>query len=89
MRVLKWVVDRVAGRGGAAETEIGYIPRPEDFDLEGLDISRETMRELFSIKPDEWKPELESQTTFFETIGQDMPRELVGQRDKVAERFGS
>ncbi|HEX8251842.1 MAG TPA: phosphoenolpyruvate carboxykinase domain-containing protein, partial [Thermoanaerobaculia bacterium] len=64
-------------------------PRPEDFDLEGLDISRETMRELFSIKPDEWKPELESQTTFFETIGQDMPRELVGQRDKVSERFGS
>ena len=33
MRVLKWIIDRCEGHGGGAETEIGTIPRPEDFDL--------------------------------------------------------
>ncbi|HEV3410622.1 MAG TPA: phosphoenolpyruvate carboxykinase (GTP) [Chthoniobacterales bacterium] len=89
MRVLKWIIDRVENRGGAAETPIGFIPRPEDFDLEELDITRETMRELFAIKPEEWKKELESQATFFESLGEDMPRELVAQRDAAAARFVS
>ncbi len=31
MRVLKWIIDRCEGHGGGAETEIGTIPRPEDF----------------------------------------------------------
>ena len=88
MRVLKWIIDRCEGHGGAAETEIGFIPRPEDFDLAELnDASRETMRELFSIKPDEWKKELKAQSEFFKTLGEDMPGELIAQHDRLAEKF--
>ena len=88
MRVLKWIIDRCEGHGGAAETEIGFIPRPEDFDLAELDnVSRETMRELFSIKPNEWKKELETQSEFFKTLGKEMPRELISQHDKAAKKF--
>ena len=87
MRVLKWVLDRCEGGGGGAETEVGTIPRPEDFDLAELDITRETMRELFSIKPDEWKAELEGQLKFFETLKPDMPERLLAEREKVAKRF--
>jgi phosphoenolpyruvate carboxykinase (GTP) len=87
MRALKWILDRVNGRGGAAETEIGLIPRPEDFDLAELDVTRETMRELFSIKPEEWKKELDGQSDFFKTLGPDMPQELFVQHDKLAEKF--
>jgi phosphoenolpyruvate carboxykinase (GTP) len=89
MRVLKWMIDRCDGHGGGAETEIGTIPRPEDFDLAELDhVSRETMRELFTIKPDEWKKELEGQSEFFQTLGRDnMPKDLIRQRDQLAEKF--
>jgi phosphoenolpyruvate carboxykinase (GTP) len=87
MRVLKWILDRCEGHGGGAETEVGTIPRPEDFDLEDLDVTRETMRALFTLKPDEWKRELEAQQKFFDTLGKDMPRELIAQHDKVAEKF--
>ena len=87
MRVLKWIIDRCEGHGGGAGTEIGTIPRPEDFDLAEIDIARETMRELFSIKADEWTKELAGQSEFFTTLGKDMPQELIAQRDKLAEKF--
>jgi phosphoenolpyruvate carboxykinase (GTP) len=87
MRALKWIIDRCEGRGGGAETEIGVIPRPEDFDLAEIDITRETMRELFSIKADEWEKELEGQKKFFETLQPDMPEALLAEREKVAQRF--
>ena len=89
MRALKWIIDRCEGRGGGADTEIGTIPRPDDFDLAELDITRETMRELFSIKPEEWKKELEGQIEFFKTLDPDMPERLLAEREKVVKRFGA
>ena len=89
MRALKWIIDRCEGHGGAAETEIGFIPRPEDFDLAEMDITRETMRELFSIKADEWKKELEGQGEFFKTLEPDMPERLLAEREKVMKRFSA
>ncbi|MDQ6654350.1 MAG: phosphoenolpyruvate carboxykinase (GTP) [Verrucomicrobiota bacterium] len=89
MRVLKWMIDRVEGKGGAEETPVGYVPRPEDLDTEGLGgVSKETLQELLSVKPDEWQKELEGQQKFFATLGSDLPQELNTQHDKVAERFG-
>jgi phosphoenolpyruvate carboxykinase (GTP) len=87
MRVLKWVLDRCEGHGGGAETEVGTIPRPEDFDLADLDVTGEAMRALFTIKPDEWRTELEAQQKFFDSLGKDMPQQLLAQHDRVAEKF--
>ncbi len=89
MRVLKWIIDRAEGRGGATESPIGFIPRAADIDTEGLaGVTKETMDELLSVKPNEWKKELETQQEFFNTIGQDMPEELTAQHDTLAEKFG-
>lgn len=88
MRVLKWIIDRCEGKGGAEETPIGRIPRPEDLDLDGLEgVSPERMKELLSVKPDEWKTELDGQKKFFETLQPDMPEALLAEREKVANRF--
>jgi GTP-dependent phosphoenolpyruvate carboxykinase len=79
---------RCEGRGGATESPVGYVPRQEDLDTEGMqDVANGTMDELLSVKPDEWKKELDGQQSFFATSGDDLPPELNEQRDKVASRF--
>ena len=88
MRVLKWIIDRCEGRGGAKETPIGWVPRAEDLDIEGLkDVSHETLNELLSVKAEEWTKELEGQQKFFESLGKDIPEELTAQHDKLAARL--
>jgi len=42
---------------------------------------------LFTIKPDDWQKELEAQQKFFDSLGKDMPRALIAQHDRVAEKF--
>ncbi len=87
MRVLKWILDRVENRAGANETPIGFVPRAEDLNLNGLDLPKATIDELLSIRPNEWKKELETQGEFFDTLGGDLPEELRTQRESLAEKF--
>ncbi|MDQ6624780.1 MAG: phosphoenolpyruvate carboxykinase (GTP), partial [Verrucomicrobiota bacterium] len=90
MRILKWMIDRCENKAGAAESPIGWVPRWEDLDLEEMEsLPADTLAELLSVKPDEWRKELEGQQQFFDTLKPDMPEELIAQHDKVAERFGS
>ena len=89
MRVLEWIIERCEGKGGAEESPIGHVPRPDDLDLDELDgVSKEQIGELLAVKPDEWKTELEGQSKFFETLKPDMPERLLAEREKVAKRFG-
>jgi phosphoenolpyruvate carboxykinase (GTP) len=88
MRVLKWIIDRCEGKGGAAESPIGYIPRSADLDLDEIDgVSQDQLGELLAVKRDEWKAELEGQSKFFETLQPDMPARLLAEHQKVAKRF--
>ena len=85
MRVLKWIVDRCAER-----TQIGCIPRPEDIDLEGLaSVSKDQIKELLAVKPEEWTTELEEQAKFFETLQPDMPPELLAQHESWRSDWGN
>ena len=88
MRVLKWIVDRCEGRGGAGESPIGSIPRAEDLDLDGLEgVSPERMRELMAVKPEEWAKELKGQKEFFKTLEPYLPNELLEELQKLGQRL--
>jgi phosphoenolpyruvate carboxykinase (GTP) len=76
MRVLKWIVDRVKGKVDARETPVGLIPKFEDLELSGLNISSKQLEKLFAIERDEWQAELADIRKFFDQFGERLPGEL-------------
>jgi len=53
MRVLEWIVGRVEGAADAVDSPIGLLPAPHMLDLDGLDVSAETMRQLLYVDAEE------------------------------------
>ncbi len=79
MRVLEWILKRCAGEVDAVETPIGYMPRPEDINLAGIEdeVSEDTLKELLTIDKDVWKAEAADIRTFFDQVGEGkLPKEL-------------
>jgi phosphoenolpyruvate carboxykinase (GTP) len=89
MRVLKWIVDRAAGRVGATESLFGWVPRQGHIDLSGLDIDPAKVDEATTISEVEWKAELESQKSWFDTFGDRMPKSLELTRLQLLSRLES
>jgi phosphoenolpyruvate carboxykinase (GTP) len=83
MRVLKWIIDRAAGRVGGVETALGTVPEAGAINLDGADISPEQMAELTAIDVAAWKAELELQSELFDKLAATMPAELVETRKKL------
>ena len=88
MRVLKWIVDRCAGRVGATETAVGWMPKFEDFDTNGLkDFTRATFDTLQKIDPLEWRNEVHSQDEFFIKLWNHLPKDIALQRELLISRL--
>jgi phosphoenolpyruvate carboxykinase (GTP) len=88
VRVLKWIMERVQGRGDAQETQIGHVPTRNALTLDGLDISREAIDELLRVNPEDWEQELADTKEFFQKLGDRLPRQLDEEHDKLARRLG-
>jgi len=81
MRVLKWIVDRCAGRTRAKESPIGWQPHYEDIDWTGLDFSREKFDQLQAVDPVAWRAEIIGQQELFLDLHDHMPKELLFERE--------
>jgi phosphoenolpyruvate carboxykinase (GTP) len=87
VRVLKWILERVEGRGSAQETPIGYVPGPGGLTLDGLKISPATIEELLRVNPDDWQSELDDTRQFFDKFGARLPREMREEHERLASRL--
>ena len=87
MRVLLWMLDRCEGKVGAKETPIGYVPEIDDLDMEGLDISKETLADLLNVDKDIWKDEAAGIEEFYKKFGDHLPAELKKQLDELKARL--
>lgn len=81
MRVLKWVVDRVNGRGAAVESPIGWMPRYEDLDFTGLDFAKEDFEKIMTVDREEWKEELLGHQELFEKMYDKTPKDFFYMRE--------
>ena len=79
LRVLEWIIARCEGKADAAETPIGYVPKPEDINLEGLDLDVDTLRSILEVDKDLWKTEADGIGEFYQKFGDKLPEELKNQ----------
>ena len=77
LRVVLWILDRCAGKADAVDSPIGYLPKPEDINIEGLDVSLDTMKELLSVDKESWLEDISSIRAFYDKIGPTVPKELL------------
>ena len=88
-RVLKWVLERIAGQGEITETAIGNVPSIHGLDLEGIDISEDQLNELLSVDNSEWSEEIPLIEDHFSFIGERLPDSLIAELEELKTRLNS
>ncbi|MDP9797754.1 phosphoenolpyruvate carboxykinase (GTP) [Catenuloplanes nepalensis] len=87
IRVLKWITERLDGRGAAAETPIGLVPPPSAIDVTGLSLPPAALAAALEVDADEWRAELPLITEWFERFGDKLPAALWAELDALRARL--
>ena len=87
MRVLLWILARCEEKVGAKETPIGFIPNPDDINVEGLDITRETLEGLLDVDNELWLEDCKGIRRFYAQVGNRVPTELYEELTALENRL--
>lgn len=87
MRVLDWILKRCEETVDADETAIGYVPKPEDINLEGCGVDEETLKGLLNVDTETWKKEAEGIKEFYKKFGDRLPKELNDELSALESRL--
>lgn len=87
MRVLDWILKRCEETVDADETAIGYVPKPEDINLEGCGVDKETLKGLLNVDTETWKKEAEGIKEFYKKFGDRLPKELSEELSALESRL--
>ena len=91
MRVVEWILKRCRGEVEAVETPIGFMPKPEDISLEGIEneVSEDTLKNLLSVDVEVWKKEADDIEAFFDQVGEGkLPKELAENLEILKKNLG-
>ncbi len=93
MRVLDWIIDRCEGKADAVETPIGFVPKPEDINIEGLEgeVTLDTVKHLVDVDKELWKKEIKEMRRYYDedikAKGGNIPQALYDELDKIEARL--
>jgi phosphoenolpyruvate carboxykinase (GTP) len=89
MRVLHWMLGRVAGEASGLEHVFGTSPRYEDLNWTGLDFSPAQFQQVTSIDPEAWRAELALHDELFRKLAYHLPAELTATRAAIESRLAA
>ncbi len=88
LRVVLWILARCEGKVDAVETPIGYVPKPEDINIEGLDgVTIDTIKDLLSIDTQSWLDDVKNIEDFYAQVGNHVPHELYEELGELKGRL--
>jgi phosphoenolpyruvate carboxykinase (GTP) len=87
MRVLEWIVRRVAGEASSIESPLGWVPRYEDFTWDGLNFSADDFAKVMSVNREEWKREVLSHEELFIKLFDRLPKEFIHEKQLLLSRL--
>jgi phosphoenolpyruvate carboxykinase (GTP) len=88
VRVLKWMVERIRGGGGARETPVGYVPAEGALDVSGLAVSPAQLGEALRCDAGEWLAALQDLDEFYGSFGSRLPATIAHQLAETRRKFG-
>ena len=72
----------------AEESAIGFLPKPEDIDLDGSGVDIDTLTALLSVDRDLWLQEADGIREFYARFDGRYPRVFDAELDKLTEMLG-
>ncbi|WP_418933638.1 phosphoenolpyruvate carboxykinase (GTP) [Hominenteromicrobium sp.] len=96
MRVLDWIIKRCEGTVDAVETPIGFEPKPEDINVDGLvyegkQFTSDDIADLLKLDMDKWEAEITEMRRYYDedikAKGGNIPNALYEQLDKLEDRI--
>ena len=89
LRVLDWIIKRCEGEVDAKETAIGYVPYADDINLEGCDVTKDTLEKILDVDPALWRTDVEGIEEFYAKFGKTLPAELRAELDGLKADFSN
>ena len=87
LRVVEWILGRCFGEKDAVETELGFEPRPEDINLEGTDVSLDTLKDILGVDKELWLEECAGIREYYAQFGDKLPKKLAEELDALEARL--
>jgi phosphoenolpyruvate carboxykinase (GTP) len=88
-RVLEWVFNRCDDRGETVETSIGLLPKVEELDLDGVDVTPEQMDVLLEVDDEAVAAQLPQIEEHLDKFGDSLPAEIRNQFKALKGRLGA
>ena len=87
IRVLKWILERVNGSDNAEKSFIGYLPKPDAIDIDGLDVSIDDVNALLKVDKEKWLHETKEIEHYFQIFDDKLPNGLKNELNGLVERI--
>ena len=90
MRVLMWILARCEGKVDADISPIGYLPKAEDINIEGLeDVTVDTVKDLLSVDVESWLADVQNIKEFYAQVGARVPETLYDELAALEARLNA